>query len=501
MTPDTVTLTLPRTLVQALSDACLLSLAPPLEQVQQPYSADMGMGFQAGDSLEMANLDWGKPNIMAAEDFARCVAAGARHFRIVANCSVHADEHGIVDEAYMALMQKQVDLAHDALVAAGLAGKVVLDYNHHNNVRKGDFTLESFWPAPVRAFAEAEHAARDLQTALQVARRFKDYGLWLSFDLFNEPGQANQRPATPGLTAAELNAWHQIAVYWVRSSGGLNADRTIWLEPWGGKLPSLTIPPGGNIGVSPHAYVPFGYTHGTDALTAYSLTEYVAYIRFAKAWAAENGVDLWVGETGVKAAKANRNEWLSHIRHTHDAEGVAYCIWDYASLFGSYDRGAKAWRAGALDALAGNTPVREFLYPSVVGPAAGRVLNRNGAPGYASMDGDTLTVAANPGYNSRMFTVLFPDVPAATWATVEPDVLTPLKFGTFAVAKGATPEQDAAVKIKSNGAYLSSGGRDVGGVPFIFPVLQAGAVVGVQVEQPGGCPAVTVRLRNKAVAS
>lgn len=499
MTEDNINVSLPRALVQALSDACLIALAPAVEQAKpKAYSADMGMGFQAGDYLEMANLDWGKGNAMTADDFARCVAAGARHFRIPANCSVHADEKGVVQEAYMKLMQAQVDMAHAALTDAGFFGYVVLDYNHHNLVRKGDYSLESLWPAAVRTLNETQHAARDTTSALQVAERFKDYGRWLSFDPFNEPGQANQRPATPGLTAAELNTWHADLVPKIRA---ISPDRMIWLEPWAGKLASLTIPPGGNIGVSPHAYVPFGYTHGTDALTDFSLTQYVAYIRFAKDWAAEKGVDLWVGEAGVKASKSNRNEWLSHMRRTHDAEGVPYCVWDYASLFGSYDRGAKAWRAGALDALAGKTPVRDFLQPKVVGPATGRVLNRAGAPSYVTMQGDVLTVAANTGKTSRTFSVLFPDVPAATWATVEPEVVTPIKFGTFAFAKGVTPDQDAPVKIKANGAYLSSGGKGEGGVPFIFPALQDGAVVGFQAEQPAGCPAVTVRMRDKAVAS
>jgi endoglucanase len=66
-------------------------------------------------------------------------------------------------------------------------------------------------------------------------------------------------------------------------------------------------------------------------------------------------VPLFVGEFGVNEAASleQRVLWTNEVRRAFEAEGAAWCAWDFAAAFPTYDRKKEAWIAPMLEALRG----------------------------------------------------------------------------------------------------------------------------------------------------
>jgi endoglucanase len=66
-------------------------------------------------------------------------------------------------------------------------------------------------------------------------------------------------------------------------------------------------------------------------------------------------VPLYVGEFGAldRADHDSRVRWTRWVRHELDRLGLAWAYWDFATDFGVYDRGRRAWRPELLGALTG----------------------------------------------------------------------------------------------------------------------------------------------------
>lgn len=475
MTPDTVTL--PRILVQALSDACLLSLEATTPGM---------LGTQAGDALETAYLPAGLKNLLTAEDCDRAVAAGLRFFRTPANCSSKASPEGVVPESYLERMKQQVDVQQAALRKAGLPPLVWLDFNHHNNPRKHVAGYQTNWPAEVWKFTEAQHAVRDTAIAVQVARYFEGYDEHLSFDIFNEPA---------GITPDELNAWHHVVVPAIRALGGYNAKRKIWLEPIGNTCYALTVPPGGNIGFSPHIYTPFAFTHGNGALTPAGLAAYLAEVRLAKAHAKRMGVDLAIGEAGVKLGKTGRDVFIQHLRNVARDEGVSTCLWDYATNFALYDRTAKNWMPGIEEALTGNVTVPAFPQPAEIDTTQG-VMDANNYGG-TYKDGVVTLPALAAGQAARYLVVVFPKARLTCAGRVFPEVPGQAIMQIMPYKSDGKGGNLPALQ-KGNKQRIHLGYRSADGATSELPEMEEGTYVAAVIEQLPGTPVQTIKLRGWA---
>ena len=73
----------------------------------------------------------------------------------------------------------------------------------------------------------------------------------------------------------------------------------------------------------------------------------------AAAWAKEKQRPLLLGEFGAysKANITSRAAWTTFVARTAEAHGFSWSYWEFASGFGAYDRGRKAW----------NEPLRKAL--------------------------------------------------------------------------------------------------------------------------------------------
>lgn len=441
------------------------------------WTDGLRLGIQPGTALEQADVYSGRANTMRREHYVAAVANGATHFRIPACFSAitRSDITGRVSAAAMSALVAQVDMAQAALTAAGLAPRVVIDWNHNNLPRKRDKRWATNWDARLYKFTEEQHAARDMVTALEVAKAFANYDENLAFDLFNEPA---------GMTHAQLNYSYATTVSAIRALGGFNASRAIHLEPLGTAYRALTIPPGGNIVLQPHIYTPFTYTHQSAPLTDAGLTAYEAEVRMFRQYCEAIGVEGHIGETGSLNTRPDRAEYTAHIRNC--AEIVSTSLWSYGDGFGAYKSGTVEMLPGMADAFAGRTPVRPYKKAVIVGADTRAVLAPS-APVGTKLANGVLTVPAFPrtgrGYG-RFISVVYPDVPFTRVGRIFPEIPT---NNLLYQVQAFDPKTLKAVDIPSGYRAASGVMSESGSIP-------AGAVLGALIEQVDGSPEVSESL-------
>ncbi|MFK7805678.1 MAG: glycoside hydrolase family 5 protein [Anaerolineae bacterium] len=77
----------------------------------------------------------------------------------------------------------------------------------------------------------------------------------------------------------------------------------------------------------------------------------------AKAWAAGNGVDLYLGEFGVydhpsaPVDPISRAAWIQAMRQAAEVNGIGWAYFELSSDFGVYDHANQVWRTDMLEAL------------------------------------------------------------------------------------------------------------------------------------------------------
>jgi len=387
------------------------------------YMSTMKLGTQAGDYLEMPYVPAGLPNETRAADFDVMRNEGRfDHVRIPAACHLNADVDGRIEEDFLRKVDAQVAMALERFE------RVVVDPLHHYAQWKGEHGINKFQRDAERVgpLTADQHAVRATAMWTQLATRYKDVSLRLSFDLFNEPGQAKKDEGPPGLTAGQLNAWHAAVLPAIRATGGRNARRMVWLEGWNNRIDLLTIPPNaGVIGVSPHYYSPFNFTHQGGSLTAGGMASYVEDIKYAKRWGEINRVPVWIGEAGVSRRidgkrprpPAERAEYTAHLRNTALALDVPVCYWGYNSNFAQYDQPTRQWLPGMRQAVSGlPTPLPVRAVPSFIQLKGGRIarlVDPNAWWSGFSYDPQTgiLNAQANTTGSDRSLVLVFPEVP------------------------------------------------------------------------------------------
>jgi endoglucanase len=232
----------------------------------------------------------------------------------------------------------------DAALARGLS--VQLDMHHY----------EALNAAP-----EGPEALRFVAMWDQIGERFADRSPELMFELLNEPYGDHWTPeALQRLQAGALAAVRRTNPDRLVVLGGLAWGNVHGLEGW--------TPPAdaGPLAVSVHHYGPHAFTHqnaewlGDDAPqwprvwgtpADHSDVERVA--SRAAAEARRLGLPMQLGEFGVitEAPLDQRLRWLRSMRTAFGAQGIGWCVWDFAAAFRIYDTRRGAFEPGALEAL------------------------------------------------------------------------------------------------------------------------------------------------------
>lgn len=317
--------------------AALAACGPAESQAPAPAPFPMRRGVNLGNALEAPNEgDWGYR--IEGEHLRAIAEAGFDGVRLPVRWDAHMDAAGRVD-------RRMLDRVHEvASWAIDLDLKVQLDVHHYDaliqNPDREKPRFLSLWRQLSESFAAAPSS--------------------MIFELLNEP----HGPRWTGRRLAQLQA-EAIAV--VREH---NPSRLIVIGPGNWQnidaLRDWRPPEGENIAVSVHYYEPHAFTHqnaewmGADAPrfdrdwgTGEDRVAVREHIEQAAAWGARFGYAMQLGEFGVNRAVPiqQRSAWTRAVREQCEAQGIGWCVWDFAGAFPVWDAEAGAINPLMRDAL------------------------------------------------------------------------------------------------------------------------------------------------------
>lgn len=304
-----------------LGAAALAACRPSEAPAPAPFP--MRRGVNLGNALEAPREgDWGYR--IEGQHLRAIKEAGFDGVRLPVRWDAHMDGGGRIDPVFLARVEEVASWAID------LDLFVQLDVHHY----------AALIAAPAR------ETPRFLGLWRQLAEHFASAPPSLLFELLNEPHGA----AWDGARLSQLQA-EAIAV--VRES---NAGRLIVLGPGNWQnidaLQRWRPPPGANLAVSVHYYEPHAFTHqraewlgdnapvfGRDWGAGGDRDAVRAHIAAAARWGRERGYAMQLGEFGVNARVPiqQRAAWTRTVREACEAEGMAWCVWDFAGAFPVWD--------------------------------------------------------------------------------------------------------------------------------------------------------------------
>lgn len=293
-----------------------------------------------GNALDApgAEGDWGYTIRM--RDLDAIAAAGFEGIRLPVRWDTHAQDRPpyTIDAARMQRVAEVVDAA----LARGL--KVQLDVHHFDPLNE----------------APLAYAPKLFALWRQISERFAGYPPGLIFEVLNEPhGDHWTQEALFQLHAGALREIRRQHPERLVVLGGLNWQSVEGFEGW-------IAPADRHIAVSIHSYYPYEFTYqnafwlGENAPTwsrrwgsasdRRALQEEAAR---AAAVGRRLGLAVQVGEfgVGVDAPQDQRVAWLTTMRQALEAEGLAWCVWDWAYAFRVYETETEAFQPGMREAL------------------------------------------------------------------------------------------------------------------------------------------------------
>ena len=324
----------------------------PAPALQAVTTADLGTGWNLGDSLEAFDgtkattskeTIWGNPAV-SQQLLNAVAAAGFKSVRIPVAWNQYADAQGNISPAFMARVTEVVNYAR----TAGL----YIIINEHAD---GD------WLQPTNAAQAADTALlKTLWT--QIANNFKDYDNHLLFAGTNEV-TVNSSFAPPTTENCNVQAgYNQAFVDAVRATGGNNASRMLIAQGYttnidysigtcGAKLPTDTA--AGRLMMEFHYYDPYDFALNTSSSiwqwgsiatdpTAEEAAFNEAYVdgqmQKLKTTYADKGIPIIIGEFGailrsdVDPAQKYRNYWDQYVAGSAKRHGFAPFYWDNGFL-------------------------------------------------------------------------------------------------------------------------------------------------------------------------
>jgi endoglucanase len=299
----------------------------------------MRRGVNLGNALEAPNEgDWGYRIELAHLDAIR--DAGFDGVRLPVRFDAHAGP--APPYAFGGNFWRRIDEIVEHALGLGL--KVQLDMHHY----------ERLISEPYR------QRRRFLSMWAAIAQHFRGAPAGLMFEPFNEPnGPHWSRPHL-------MRLQHDV----IAAIGEQDRTRFVVLGPpdWQNidALEGWLPPEGDNLAVSVHYYEPHAFTHqgaewlgadaprfGRDWGTDEDRAHVRVHIQHAADWGARRGYGMQLGEFGVNRALPvqQRALWTRVVRDACEAEGMGWCVWDFAGAFPIWDRETGAFIALMRDAL------------------------------------------------------------------------------------------------------------------------------------------------------
>ena len=309
-------------------------------------AADMGMGWNLGNSLDSHNSKthgklglnaetlWGNPKTTKAL-IDTVKAKGFHTIRVPVTWYPHADENYKIDSAWMNRVKQVVDWCIDEDTY------VILNIHHEEwntptdaNYEKASAELKSFWE--------------------QIATEFESYDRHLIFEGMNEPrnygGAHEWDGGTPEMREV-VNKLDKDFVDTVRATGGKNKTRCLMVPTYAASstyvaMNALNIPDDPNVMVSVHAYTPYNFTMNTgkggtskfDSNQENSLKQLfkdINNIYLSKGYA------VVIGEFSAsnKENTDERVKWAKSFAEQAKEKGIPLVLWDNNSPKDTYNNG------------------------------------------------------------------------------------------------------------------------------------------------------------------
>jgi endoglucanase len=193
----------------------------------------------------------------------------------------------------------------------------------------------------------------------EIARHYADAPEELSFEPLNEPrGEL--------WTAARVTAMQSVALEEIRASnptrivvqGGPNWNSIDGLSDWTPPADAYSV-------ATAHYYEPHAFTHQGAGWedppprydgqwgNAEDRQQVEKHIGLATSWARAHGMAMQLGEFGVigSAEVSQRALWTRTVRETCEAQGLGWCVWDFAGAFPVFDLETQRFIPEMLEAL------------------------------------------------------------------------------------------------------------------------------------------------------
>lgn len=264
-------------------------------------------------------------------------AAGFQAIRVPIRWSVHADAAA----PYTIAPEFFARIDHIIETALGEGLQVIINIHH----------FEAFMADP------EGQAARLSALWTQIAHHYRDHDERVIFEILNEPYGAVDYDRVNQINGDMLALIRrENPTRWVILSAGH------WSHIEG--MEAVIAPRDARIMATFHYYDPFDFTHQGAPWTNVTRTgvwwgdeDDRAAIRSDMARAAYYGethqIPVLMGEFGVYMGVplGQRAQWTKFVRQTSEAEGLAWCHWDFATTFPIYNQDADTWIVPMLNSL------------------------------------------------------------------------------------------------------------------------------------------------------
>lgn len=305
--------------------------------------ADIKAGWNLGNTLDSYNtrssdteIGWGNPKTTQAMIDA-VQNAGFNAVRIPVTWGEHMSSDGTIDAAWMARVKEVVDYAYSN-------GMYVILNVHHDDY---------LWLKPT--YSEQANVEKKLMKIWeQICAEFSEYDHHLIFEGMNEPRVIGSETEWSGGTPEERDVINQLFAKFVekvRSTGGLNSDRTLIVTSHAQSITeaavsAVEVPNDDHVIVSIHSYAPWDFcgtdskrsTWGSDADKA-ELDQNFQYL--ADTFISK-GIPVIIDEFGSVNKNENVSDRAAHIEYyvkSAKKQGIKCFVWDNGAVNADGDNG------------------------------------------------------------------------------------------------------------------------------------------------------------------
>lgn len=305
--------------------------------------ADIKVGWNLGNTLDSYNTKtsdtetgWGNPKTTKAMIDA-VQKAGFNAVRVPVSWTDHISDDGTIDSDWMARVKEVVDYAYDN-------GMYVILNVHHD-----DYT----WLKPL--YSEQAAVEKKLMNIWQqICSTFGEYDHHLIFEGMNEPRVVGSPNEWSGGTPEERDVINQLFakfVETVRSTGGLNANRTLIVTSHAQSITeeavsAVKVPDDDHIIVSIHSYAPWDFCGTDDARSTWGSDADKAELDKNFQYLADTfiskGIPVIIDEFGSVNKNENVSDRAAHFEYyirSAKNQGIKCFVWDNGAFNADGDNG------------------------------------------------------------------------------------------------------------------------------------------------------------------